>query len=52
MIRWMLWIVGGLVLGGLFHLGSIMLLPRTAPQDAAPGRYQPPDDILAFLDGL
>jgi integrase/recombinase XerD len=27
-------------------------IARTAPQDATPGRYQPPDDILAFLDGL
>ena len=27
-------------------------IARTAPQDAAPGRYQPADDILAFLDGL
>jgi site-specific recombinase XerD len=27
-------------------------LARTAPQDAPPGRYQPPDTVLAFLDGL
>ena len=27
-------------------------IARTAPQDTAPGRYQPPDDILAFLDAL
>jgi integrase len=27
-------------------------LARTAPQDAEPGRYQPADKILAFLDGL
>jgi integrase/recombinase XerD len=27
-------------------------LARTAPQDAAPGRYQPSDTVLAFLDGL
>ncbi|MGW2939881.1 tyrosine-type recombinase/integrase [Streptomyces sp. NPDC001156] len=27
-------------------------LARTAPQDATPGRYQPTDTILAFLDGL
>ena len=27
-------------------------IARTAPQDATPGRYQPPDDVLAFLDGL
>jgi len=27
-------------------------LARTAPRDVPPGRYQPPDAILAFLDGL
>ncbi len=34
MIRWVLWIAGGLVLGGIVHLVSIMWLPRTATQDA------------------
>lgn len=27
-------------------------LARTAPLDASPGRYQPSDTIMAFLDGL
>ena len=27
-------------------------IARTAPQDTPPGRYQPPDIVLAFLDGL
>ena len=27
-------------------------LDRTTPPGEKPGRYQPPDDILAFLDGL
>lgn len=27
-------------------------LARTAPQDAPPCRYQPPDAVLTFLDGL
>jgi site-specific recombinase XerD len=27
-------------------------LARTAPRDAPPGRYQPTDAVLAFLDGL
>jgi integrase/recombinase XerD len=27
-------------------------LTRTAPQDAEPGRYQPSDSLLAFLDAL
>jgi uncharacterized membrane protein len=34
MIRWLLWIAGGLVLGGIVHLTSIMVLPRTASRDA------------------
>ncbi len=27
-------------------------IARTAPQDTPPGRYQPPNTVLAFLDGL
>jgi site-specific recombinase XerD len=27
-------------------------IARTAPQDTTPGRYQPSDEMLAFLDGL
>jgi len=27
-------------------------IARTAPQDVPPGRYQPPDAVMAFLDGL
>jgi integrase/recombinase XerD len=27
-------------------------LDRTTPAGEKPGRYQPPDDLLAFLDGL
>ena len=27
-------------------------IARTAPQNVPPGRYQPPDTVLAFLDGL
>ena len=27
-------------------------IARTAPQDTPPGRYQPPDAVLVFLDGL
>ena len=27
-------------------------IARTAPQDIPPGRYHPPDAVLAFLDGL
>jgi uncharacterized membrane protein len=34
MIRWFLWLLGGLLLGGIVHLASVLLLPRTATQDA------------------
>ena len=34
MIRWALWLLGGLLLGGIVHLASVLLLPRTATQDA------------------
>jgi integrase len=27
-------------------------IARTAPPDVPPGRYQPPDAVLAFLNGL
>jgi integrase/recombinase XerD len=27
-------------------------LARTKPLDAKPGRYRPPDETLAFLEGL
>jgi integrase len=27
-------------------------IARTAPQYTTPGRYQPPDDVLSFHDGL
>ena len=34
MIRWLLWLLGGLLLGGIVHLTTVLLLPRTATQDA------------------
>ena len=34
MIRWLLLLFGGLVLGGIVHLATIMMVPRTATQDA------------------
>jgi uncharacterized membrane protein len=34
MIRWLLWIVSGLLLGGLVHLTAILALPRAASRDA------------------
>jgi len=34
MIRWLLLLLGGALLGGVVHLCTIILLPRTATQDA------------------
>ncbi len=34
MIRWLLLLAGGLLLGGVVHLATIMILPRTATNDA------------------
>ncbi|MGA8750942.1 MAG: DUF1254 domain-containing protein, partial [Pseudolabrys sp.] len=34
MIRWLLLILGGVLLGGIVHLATVILLPRTATQDA------------------
>jgi uncharacterized membrane protein len=34
MMRWLLWILAGLVLGGIVHLASVLFLPRTAVRDA------------------
>jgi uncharacterized membrane protein len=34
MIRVVLWLLGGVLLGGIVHLASVLALPRTASQDA------------------
>ena len=34
MIRWLLLALGGALLGGVVHLATILILPRTATQDA------------------
>jgi uncharacterized membrane protein len=34
MMRIALWLLGGLLLGGIVHLGSVLALPRTATRDA------------------
>ena len=34
MIRWLLLLVGGALLGGIVHLITVIILPRTATQDA------------------
>src|SRR5437588_4404831 len=64
MIRWLLWLLGGLLLGGIVHLATVLLLPRTATQDAytrlsttaaansiVPLPAPTPDDaVLPFMD--
>jgi uncharacterized membrane protein len=32
--RWLLWTLAGVILGGIVHLGAILMLPRTATRDA------------------
>jgi uncharacterized membrane protein len=32
--RWLLWTLAGIILGGIVHLATILVLPRTASQDA------------------
>jgi uncharacterized membrane protein len=63
-IRWLLWLLGGLLLGGIVHLATVLLLPRTATQDAytrlaatAPANAimpipapTPDDAVLPFMD--
>jgi uncharacterized membrane protein len=34
MIRWLLWLLGGIVLGGMVHLVTVLALPATATRDA------------------
>jgi uncharacterized membrane protein len=34
MIRWLLWLLSGVLLGGIVHLVTVLILPRTATQDA------------------
>src|SRR6185436_17861590 len=64
MIRWLLWLLGGMLLGGIVHLATVLLLPRTATQDAytrlsatAPAHSvvplpapTPDDAVLPFMD--
>ena len=34
MIRWLLWLLAGALLGGIVHLMTVLMLPRPATQDA------------------
>jgi uncharacterized membrane protein len=47
-IRWFLWLLGGVLLGGIVHLATILMLPRTATQDAY-SRLAPITPLNAFV---
>ena len=34
MMRWLLWTLAGVILGGIVHLATILVLPRTASENA------------------
>jgi uncharacterized membrane protein len=34
MIRWLMWTLGGLLLGGIVHLATVLAMPQAASQDA------------------
>ncbi len=47
MTRWLLWILAGALLGGIVHLATVLMLPRTASQDAY-ARLSPITPVNAF----
>lgn len=47
MIRWLLWLLAGLLLGGVVHFATILILPRTATRDAY-ARIEPLAPVNAF----
>ena len=47
MIRWILWTLAGVLLGGIVHLGTVLVLPRTASRDAY-ARLTPITPVNAF----
>ena len=44
MMRWLLLLLGGTLLGGIVHLATMLVLPRTATQDAY-ARLAPTGDV-------
>jgi uncharacterized membrane protein len=48
-IRWTLWIVAGILLGGIVHLVTVLILPQTATQDAYAriAAFAPPNAVAA-----
>jgi len=64
MLRWLLWLIAGVLLGGIVHLVTVLILPRTASQDAyarlspiapvnavaAIPQLSPQNDVIPFMD--
>jgi len=64
MIRWMLWLLAGCLLGGIVHLIAVLVLPTTATQDAysrlapiatvnavaAVPQPTPQNEVMPFMD--
>ena len=50
MIRWLLLLFGGALLGGIVHIATIIILPRTATQDAYSrlSRMAPVNTVVAL----
>lgn len=46
-IRWLLWLLAGLILGGVVHLATVLTLPATASRDAY-ARLAPVAPVNAF----
>jgi uncharacterized membrane protein len=64
MIHWLLWLLAGSLLGGIVHFVAVLVLPRTATQDAysrlvavapvnamaAVAQPAPQNEIIPFMD--
>ncbi len=48
MMRWLLWLLAGALLGGIVHLVTVLVLPRTATQDAY-SRLEPVTPVNAVV---
>jgi hypothetical protein len=46
------WPAGQVTVHGKGHRVDQRAIARVTPPDTAPGRYQPPDPLLAFVDSL
>ncbi|NVO16075.1 MAG: DUF1254 domain-containing protein [Rhodoplanes sp.] len=47
MIRWLLWLLAGVILGGIVHFGTILMLPKAATRDAYT-RLEPVTPVNTF----